>query len=530
MKRTRTIIGVASVALALALGGCGGGGSSKRPKSSKASNASLGHRGAGPRSQAHGSPAAPAATKTTATLTVENGRPGHTIPPSFVGLSFEYWNLPTYAGTNPNAIDPVLTHLVRNLSPGSPPSVRIGGVSTDHAWAPLPGMSTPPWAKFTITKAWLALARAFVKATDARLLLGVNFEADNSAIASAESRALVDGIGGRSIAGLELGNEPELYAGFPWYRTAADVHVRGRSASVWTPAFAAQQYASVAHTLTGAPIAGPAVGSPKWIGALSTLLQANPEIRTATIHAYPLKRCSATTHVTIAQLLDRMSSDGLAAKEAAAAQTAQGDGVPIRVAEMNSVSCGGEAGVSDTFASALWSVDALFALANVGIDGVNLHSTPAVPNHLFNVEQHVGQWVGQVYPIYYGLEMFNDAAPPGSRIVPVKGSVDPTLRVWATHGADGTTRIALINTASSGAQNVTVHVRNGAQVASVQRLTAPGLGATGGVALNGESFGSQTTTGVMSGSPATQSVSVYGGDYKVTVAPASAALLTVGSG
>jgi hypothetical protein len=196
---------------------------------------------------------------------------------------------------------------------------------------------------------------------------------------------------------------------------------------------------------------------------------------------------------------------------------------------MNSVSCGGEAGVSDTFASALWSVDALFALANVGIDGVNIHTTPAVSNHLFNVKQLVGKWVGQVYPVYYGLQMFNRAAPPGSRIVPVTGASDPTLRAWATHGADGTTRVVLINTASSGAQNVTVHVSKAAMIASVQRLTAPGLGATSGVTLDGQSFGAQTSTGVLAGNPATENVNVYGGAYKVTVAPASAALLTIGA-
>ena len=43
---------------------------------------------------------------------------------------------------------------------------------------------------------------------------------------------------------------------------------------------------------------------------------------------------------------------------------------------MNSVACGGKAGVSDTFASALWALDALFAVARSGADGVNLHMFP----------------------------------------------------------------------------------------------------------------------------------------------------------
>jgi hypothetical protein len=466
------------------------------------------------------------------TITVHPARPGRTIPSSFVGLSFEYWNLPTYAGTNPGAIDPVFTQLVRNLSPGERPSVRIGGVSTDHTWDPLPGTPAPPWVQFSLTKSWLALAHAFARATDAQLMLGVNFEAASPTTAAREARALVDGIGSRSIAGLELGNEPELYAGFPWYKTAADVHVRGRSKADWTPAVFATQYAQIARTLPAVPIVGPATGSFPWIGQLGGILQANPELKLATIHAYPLKRCRATTNVTIPELLAPASSVGLAHKLAAAAATAQAARVPIRIGEFNSVSCGGEAGVSDTFAAALWSVDALFALASVGFDGVNFHSTPAVTNHLFNVHEASGQWVGQVYPVYYGLEMFARAAPPGSRLVPVSvsGASDPALRVWATHGADGTTRVVLINMASTGTKTITVRIPHAGLFATLQRLTAPGgLGATTGIALDGQSFGAETTTGVIAGSPAAAEVQRSGRVYVVTVPAASAALLTAGS-
>ena len=41
--------------------------------------------------------------------------------------------------------------------------------------------------------------------------------------------------------------------------------------------------------------------------------------------------------------------------------------------ELNSVNCGGRPGVSNTFATALWAPDALFALLRAGVDGINLH-------------------------------------------------------------------------------------------------------------------------------------------------------------
>ena len=53
------------------------------------------------------------------------------------------------------------------------------------------------------------------------------------------------------------------------------------------------------------------------------------------------------------------------------------------------------------------------------------------------------------------------------------------------------------------------------------------LGATGRVSLGGQSFGSSTTTGQLTGSPSTTTVSVSGGAYKVSVPAASAAILTL---
>jgi hypothetical protein len=462
------------------------------------------------------------------TLTVHPGRPGRTIPPGFVGLSFEYWDLPKYVGTNPSAVDPVFTHLVENLAPSQRPSVRIGGVSSDHIWYPSPGATAPPWVQFTLTKSWLAIARAFTRATNAQLILGVNFEADSASIAANTARALVDGIGSQSIAGLELGNEPELYAGFPWYRTTTNIRVRGRSKATWTPALFAGQYAAIAHALPPVPVAGPATGSFRWIGQLGPILQANPELKLATIHAYPLKRCRATTHVTAAELLSQTSSVGLANLLAPAAQTAQRAHVPIRIGEFNSVSCGGQPGLSDTFAAALWSVDALFALANVGFDGVNFHSTPVVTNHLFNVQQSGGRWVGTVYPIYYGLQLFAQAAPPGARLEPVTGRPGSTIRAWATRAADGTTRVVLINMAASGTRTLTVRLKGATGTATVERLTAPGgVGAKTGVTLGGRSYGSSTSTGILAGTPTSTPTAGVDGRYRVTLPAASAALLTI---
>jgi hypothetical protein len=124
------------------------------------------------------------------------------------------------------------------------------------------------------------------------------------------------------------------------------------------------------------------------------------------------------------------------------------------VDEMNSISCGGEPGVSDTFASPLWSLDALFAMASVGVDGVNIHSRPNTINELFTFKQVNGVWQGSVRPDYYGLLMFAQAAPAGSRLLKLSGTTRGALRAWATLAPDRHVRVVLINTNTARAQLV----------------------------------------------------------------------------
>ena len=62
---------------------------------------------------------------------------GGPIQPGFVGLSLEYPAVPSYAGTAPDAPNPVFGQLIRDLAPGQSPVLRIGGDSTDHTWWPV---------------------------------------------------------------------------------------------------------------------------------------------------------------------------------------------------------------------------------------------------------------------------------------------------------------------------------------------------------------------------------------------------------
>jgi hypothetical protein len=471
----------------------------------------------------------PAPSTASTVLTVKRGERGRAIPSGFVGVSMEYPTLTAYAGSDPRALDPVFLALMRNLAPGQRPVLRIGGDSTDWAWWPLAGVTRPAGIRYSLTPRLLAVIRAVATALDARLILGVNLEADSSALASGEAQALIAGVGRRSIEALELGNEPELYGSFNWYRQPDGRGVKGRPRSYDAGAYA-KNAANIAQALPRITLAGPSAGAPKWIAHLSQLLDAGPRVGVVTLHAYPLKHCrAASTEATIPHLLAASSSSGLAQILKRYVRIAHAHGLPLRIDEMNAVSCGGRSGVSDTFASALWSLDTLFAMARAGVDGVNIHTVPGKVNDLFGVTGGNGRWLASVRPEYYGMMMFAQATPPGSRLVGLSGKRAGGLSAWATLAPDGQIRVVLINKALDQTQAVTVRIPATTGPATLERLQAPSAGARSGVTLGGHGFGAETATGRLDPTSAGTTVTPTSHGYRISLPAASAAMLTLAS-
>jgi hypothetical protein len=223
-------------------------------------------------------------------VTVRADMPQQRVPYGFLGLSIEYRAVEAYAGTDPNALDPVFVQLVRNLVPGQAPVLRIGGDSTDRTWWPTPGIMQLPGLTFSITKRWLAVTRALSGALRAHLILGLNLEADNPELAASEARALLGGLGRPVVRAFELGNEPDLYASFPWYRTPGGSHVTGRPSNYDVSSLIGD-WTRFAAVLPRRALAGPSLGAPGWTRHLAAFLAAEPRVAVVTLHRYPLQLC-----------------------------------------------------------------------------------------------------------------------------------------------------------------------------------------------------------------------------------------------
>ncbi len=462
-----------------------------------------------------------------ATLTVTPTTVSGSVPAGFVGLSTEVHSLENYTGTNPRTIDPAFLNLLGDIAPGQSPVLRIGGDSTDWSWYPIPHTARPRGVSYTISPNWLNVARATAQATHGRLILGVNLEANSQPVAIGEADAMVKRIGTRYIDAIEIGNEPELYAHFAWYRTASGVRVPGRAKSTWTQAAYHRQFAAIAHAMPKVTIAGPTSGEGVWLNNLGGFLRAEPSVGLTTMHAYPLKHCTPSHVITIPELLANSASDGFVSQVTPFVAAAHRAGKPMRIDEVNAISCGGTAKVSDSFASALWMLNTLFGLARTGADGINVHTVPGSINAILNPTGASGRSSMQVQPEYYAMMMFARAAPPGSRLLRLSGALPAGIEAWAARDVSGTVRVVLINKRSSGPATVSLNAPAASGPASLERLRAAGLAATGGVTLGGQSFGSATASGLLSGTPDRSAVVPLNGSYTVDVPGASAAMLTL---
>jgi len=461
-------------------------------------------------------------------LTIEPGRPGPEISNRFLGLSLEYGAVIPYAGSSPDAINPVFVQLIRNISPGRAPSIRIGGDSTDWAWWPVAHMRQPPGVSYSITEPWVQVTKSLTAILGARLILGIDLEANNRRLAAVEARALSERIGTGSIAALELGNEPELYRSWGWYCSRSGREITGRPRSYGFQAFKVN-FSAFANVLPWGPLAGPSIGIPTWLPHLSEFLAAEPRLGMVTLHRYPLQNYlppSSPKSPSVSHLLSETSSQGLAAAIAPSVRVAHHHHLPLRVDELNNISAGQAPGVADAFASALWVIDALFEMANVGVDGVNIHTFPGAAYELFRFSQSGGRWQGFVAPEYYGLLMFARAAPPGSRLVALRGAHPSAIRAWATRGPGRTVRAVLINDGNAQAR-VALTAPGDDPMATLQLLQASSLTAVQGVTLGGQSFGGKTATGRLAGRSTVAFVKAAAHAFSVDLPAASAGLLTI---
>jgi hypothetical protein len=425
--------------------------------------------------------------------TVRAGGTGAVAPTStaqgFLGIATEIDTIPDLSGSVADPDTPFL-HLLRSLSPGAPFLLRLGGTSGDDSWWPISGIKER--YLYTLTPQWGADVRALLEALGAKAILGVTLKLDpqiNAAIASAEVADFDRYVGAGLIDAFELGNEPEFYP----------LSVVNGRRGIDTIADYTKKFSTVASALGGAPLAGPGSGSAHWLAKLG---------------------------------FARASIQGLADSIHGAVKAAAIHGKPLRVDEINGVSCGGEAGLSDSFAEALWALNVLPALWRAGVQGVNFQTVVNFREHIqtnFNqmitATHSASGWRVSVEPEYYGLLAFAGIAPAGSHLLRISDPDLAHIYQFAVRAPDGSERVVLTNVGSV-ARTIGVTASGTRGTGSLSLLSAKSLSATAGTTLAGQSLSSRT--GQLTGTPSLTLVRPNAkGVYAVRVPAHAAAILTV---
>jgi hypothetical protein len=434
-------------------------------------------------------------SETTVSVSVDRSHPGPAVPQGFLGLSFEMSALPQMARYSDRGD---LVTMLRSLGPGL---LRFGGVSADTRIAWTDTLTPrPAWATNVVDVDDFRELAALASASGWHIVLTVgiaHFEPQAAAREVAAAKAAL----GEWLAAIEIGNEPNSYAQHAMRSEPWGFAPYAEETAVYR--------AAIEAAAPGIPVYGPDVSGSSAFETWGPGEAVAEQPALLTGHHYPLG-CEQKPPPSITRLL----SPKIRAKEVGSLRRyvaiSRAGGRQFRLDETNSVSCGGVAGISNTFASALWAAGFLPQVMASGAVGVNMHGNPTNCNGYSPVcaagpyELSTGQLVAQ--PEWYALLMARELI--GAQPLPTAVSVRPkgaNVQVSGFLTPSGSLRFVVLDYDPLGKRGVVVRLKVGSSFAGAST-----------VALTGQSL--QATSGTMLG----ESEVAPDGSWKAQPAPASA--------
>jgi hypothetical protein len=417
-------------------------------------------------------------------LTLRPDRLGNKIDPDFTGLSYESAQLGNphfFSGENTELIG-----FVRRL--GASGVLRIGGNSSEYIyWAPDEknahasevtiaspdrGLKAPP--PVDITPQAVHNLRDFIDATGWKLIYGLNMGTDTPEDCADHAAYVTDVMGSKLIA-FQLCNEPDLF-----FRNG--IRRQDYNAAQFGDEWK-HFYDVIRARVPNAPFAGPDTAyNNSWLVPFAKRFKR--EAKFLSQHYYA-EGPPTDPSMTIERLLK--PNPKLEQELEGMKKTVEETGLPFRLAETNSCYSAGKAGVSDTFASALWAADLMYQLASAGGMGINFHGggygwyTPIAGTREAGFLAR---------PIYYGMLMFAEAGSGQLIEARIEGlDQAPLLTAYGVKSADGKIKAVVFNKNLDRDVRLTLNPRQPVQHAKVLRLSAPRVDDTTDVTFGGAPVG-----------------------------------------
>ncbi|TDL24311.1 hypothetical protein BD410DRAFT_745703 [Rickenella mellea] len=414
---------------------------------------------------------------------------GIPVSGSFFGFSLELSVANRLFGNDGNKLVPIFLNLMATITNrAGKVLLRVGGNSQESA-AVVPGglpndtaiLKVQTGADKTFTPTLLVSPSLVYAMGNISSLLPIDWfiglpfnDTTNPRLELAE---IAQSVLGKNLIGMQLGNEPDLYAG------------NGIRPNTYQPADYTTDFGTVLHDYQSDPsvpntniFVAPSVccGSsgngwtPETVFNTGFLSQFSTNLAYISVEHYPTNNCNDSGILDPAALMaSTFLNHGMVSQLSQqywnTSQIAVTMGKPFIMFETNTASCGGFSGLSDSFASAMWSVDYALNMAYVNFSNALWHVggesdyynpfTPPATN-----QSHFRQWT--IGPTFYsGLVVAEALGNSGqARVVDLflnnNNNFSPGYAIYENGNPQ---RVVLINylTDPSGASNYTAYISVG---------------------------------------------------------------------
>ena len=339
------------------------------------------------------------------------------VASNFASFSMEWSS--AYSVTNAPSFVKLLSYL-RHYRDAEGSNLRIGGNSADTSWFdPTSSRNktqscSASWSgkvcvKYAIRAEDIQAPFQAVQSFGGTVTYDLNFVQNSSASwALQELLAIKNATGNfQHVKSLEIGNEPDLFHG--------GIRAPDYSPSTFSKEW--QKYVlAVSEHLPPSKKRFIQGGTfccvdefRKAQGAL--LREYHEEMNSWSYHRYPTSTCQGKIS-TIPELMSVASSDWQSYSVRQWVSAAERVGVPFVLGEANSASCGGQDGVSNSFASTLWAMDFMLAMAQINVSRVNFHGGGNSRYSWLGPEKEGG--APDVKPLFYAMYMFSKVTQDGN--------------------------------------------------------------------------------------------------------------------
>jgi hypothetical protein len=403
---------------------------------------------------------------TNAALTILPGQQRITVPPNFIGMNIEIANLCTILRLDALQRS-TFEQIFKNLGTGT---LHIGGRSADLSiWQPT--LDTKPFCQrhLVITKPIVQSLFAFARRIHWKVIWGLNFLINKPQIDADEAQYIAS-IGGNSLLGFTIGNEPEDFTKHG-YRPPAWGY------SNYLADWNADRDA-ILHDVPHARFIGPeACCQSGWLPAFLQDESLSGVLSAASHHYYSYSdQEEPNRHVTIESFLSVSNMNKFIFQARSWVAAADQYNLPVDITELNSITNGGLHGVSDTFGSALWASDILFQSATLGIHQVDFQEVPDAVYAFINSQ-------GVPQAIYHALLFFH-LATLSSSFIPTILNTSANITSYAMSAPNHTLRIIFINKTAQQNLHVSFTPPSSYHTLTTLRMRAPSLTSTSGITID----------------------------------------------